>query len=242
MNTPSADTSSYAIELDEQQSQQLLQEATRRGVEISVLPHTRADGLPALADIAGSTDEGLLIRPRDTTLGDPMSLISVYCEATMRLDDARFLFQTSVIDARQDDGEVRLEITKPSHVHVIQRRRFRRRGLRHDTRVSISPVGWADRPALRAALLNISTGGLACRIDRTDADACPADRPVILEFTVADCAETFCLPAHVCGRTPGAEEGQIILSVEFAYDAETEPQCERLSAALYHNVAALTGG
>jgi len=242
MNTPPTDSSSYAIELDEQQSQQLLQYATRSGVEISVLPHTRVDGLPVMADIVGSTDEGVLIKPRDTTLGDPISLISVYCEATLCLDGARFLFSTNVIDAHQDGDDIGLEIAKPTHLHVLQRRRHHRRDLRSDTPVRITPDGCENRPALEAALLNISTGGLACRIDQTGADTCRIEHPVTLEFGVADCDEVFRMPAQVCGKTPGAEKGQIILSVEFASGAETEIQRERLSAALYHNLVALTGG
>ena len=59
---------------------------------------------------------------------------------------------------------------------------------------------------------------------------------------VADCPDTFHLPGQIRGKTPGGSTGQIIISVEFASDPETETQRERLADVLYGSLAALTGG
>ena len=242
MNTPLADTSAYAIELDERQSRRLLEHATRAGAGISVLPHTRVDGLPMAGAIVGSTGEGLLLIARDAALHDPASLVSVYCEVTISLDGARFLFSANVIDARLDGDDIRIEIARPTCLHVIQRRRYQRRRLQSQTPVRITPVGRENQPALEATLLNVSTGGLACRVDQACADLCGIEHQVNLEFNIADCEETFRMPAHSRSKTPGASPGQVILSLEFAPGAETEAQHERLADALYANLAALTAG
>ena len=141
MSTPPADTSAYAIELDEHQSGRLLEHATRTGADISVVPHTRADGLPIAGAITGSTGDGLLLSTRSAALSDPASLVSVYCEATVSLDGARFLFSTNILDACRDGDDLRIEIARPAHLHVIQRRRYQRRRLRGRTRVWITPEG-----------------------------------------------------------------------------------------------------
>ncbi len=253
MNSPLTTTPAYAIELDKQRSQQLLERAIDDSAEVSVLPHTRVDGLPVHAVITGCTDEGLLIRPQDPALSPQpsalstqhsalVSLVSVYCEATIHLEGARLLFSTNIIDVCEEGDGVRLEIAKPTHLHVVQRRRYQRRDLHGRTPVRITPTGCEDRPALEATLLNISTGGLACRTDRTSAEMCGADSPVKVEFTVADCAEVFHMPAQIRGKTPGASGGQIIISLEFASGTETEAQREKLADALYSNLVALTGG
>ena len=242
MSTPPADTSAYAIELDEHQSGRLLEHATRTGADISVVPHTRADGLPIAGAITGSTGDGLLLSTRSAALSDPASLVSVYCEATVSLDGARFLFSTNILDACRDGDDLRIEIARPAHLHVIQRRRYQRRRLRGRTRVWITPGGCEDQRALEATLLNISTGGLACRMDQAGADLCAIEHPVHLEFTIADCEETFHMPAHGRSKTPGASPGQVIFSLEFARGAETETQRERLADALYANLVALTAG
>lgn len=241
MSTPPTDSSAYAIELDGLQSQRLLEHATQSGAEISILPHTRSDGLPVLAAIVGSTEEGLLLKAKDNSPADSMSLISVYCEATVVLSQARFLFSTNIIDVVQEGDDLQLEIVKPSHLHVLQRRRYKRRNLRGKTPVRIMPVDRADQPVFEAAMLNVSTGGLACRIDQTDADHCALEHRVQLEFALVDCEETFHLPARVRGKTPGASPGQIILAVEFESGIETESEREKLAEALYSNLTALTG-
>lgn len=242
MSSPPTNTSAYAIELDEQRSQQLMEHAIHDGAEISVLPHTRVDGLPVHAVITGCSDEGLLIRPQDVAAADPVSLVSVYCEATIHLEGARFLFSTNIIDVYEEGDDVRLEIAKPAHLHVLQRRRYQRRDLHSKTPVRITPTGCEDRPALEATLLNISTGGLACRTDQSSAEMCGTECPVNVEFTVADCAETFHMPAQIRSKIPGASTGQVILSLEFASGTETEAQREKLADALYSNLVGLTGG
>ncbi|MCK4660824.1 MAG: PilZ domain-containing protein [Phycisphaerae bacterium] len=241
MTTPPTEKSAYTIELDERRSQRFLEQATRAGAEMGILPYTRVDGLPITAAIVGRTAQGILLRPQHTVAAGAVSLLSVYCEATITLEKTRFLFSTHILDLFQEGDEFTIEIARPTRLYMSQRRRYQRRDLRADSTVRITPAGREDQPALEATLLNIGTGGLACRIDQSGADACPEELPLSLEFNIADSAETFRMPAHIRGKTPGAGKGQIILSLQFASDTDLHPQRQRLANALYNNLI-LTGG
>jgi c-di-GMP-binding flagellar brake protein YcgR len=242
MNASPDDPFPYTIELAERQSRQLLERAAGASAAISLLPHTRLDGLPLIGVLASYTDQDLVLRVRNTAMTEPVSLVSAYCETAMTLEDARYFFSTNILDAASDGDDLRLEVAWPVHLRVMQRRRYQRRNLRRGTAVWLTPMGREDRPPLKATLLNIGPGGVACRIDQTGAEACGMEQLVHLEFNVAACAETFRLPAYLRGQTPGASPGQVILSLEFASGAEIEIQRERLADALYEPLTALTGG
>jgi c-di-GMP-binding flagellar brake protein YcgR len=234
--------SAYAIELDPPHSGRLLAKATRANADVAVLPQNRMDGSPTIAGIERSTDEGLLIRPRGRPLEDPAALVSVYCEATIELDGMRLLFNTNVIDAFTDANGVALEIAKPVHLHVIQRRRFGRRDLRSRTAVRITPMNAEDRPPVEGSLLNISAGGMACRVDSATGADCSVGSCALVEFALAECHQPFHLPVQVRGHTPGASNQRVILSLEFVRSIETEADRARLAEALYFDAASLTAG
>ncbi|MFH0980428.1 MAG: PilZ domain-containing protein [Planctomycetota bacterium] len=241
INPLASDRSVYAIELDPWRSRWLLEYAARRSADLSILPQTRGEDPPIIAVIVDHTVDGLLIRPQGAEVVEPETLVSVYCEATLGLDGTRFLFSTYILDARHDE-DLCFEIAQPSHLYALQRRRYQRRNLRSKTPVWITPLASENRPALEATLLNISLGGLAARLDRAGADLCNTQRPVHLEFTLADSAETFRMPAHVRCKTPGASPGQVILALEFVSGPAVEAQREKLADALFRDLVVVTGG
>lgn len=236
---PPPDRSPYAIELNPRQSRRLVERAARAGAQVAVLPQTSVNDRPLDTRIVGHTPNTLILTPDDPIVGEPALLVSAYCDATMWIDAARFLFATHIIDALEHGPGVQIEIARPARLNVVQRRRYQRRSLQSNSAVSIQPTDRAGEPSVQATLLNVSTGGLACRIDRESSELFSRERPVRLQFSIANSEETFQVPARVRGKVPAADERQMILSFEFVPGAEQER--DRLSDALYCNLAALTG-
>jgi c-di-GMP-binding flagellar brake protein YcgR len=240
MSASSDQFSLCSIELHAEHSRRLLEQAVAAWVDVTLRPSTNFDGPPLAGVLSGTTADGLVIRIVHPIPAEPAALVSVYCEVAVELNGARFLFSSNVVDAYLDGNDVRVEIARPEHLRVIQRRRYQRRLLHDSAHVSITPQGGGSGP-IPATLLNISTGGLACRVNAADVALCAQAAVSDLAFTLADCDHHFCLPARVCGQTPGARADQAILSFEFLAAADGDPQRTVLADALYSQLAALTG-
>ncbi|MCP4591000.1 MAG: hypothetical protein GY842_09665 [bacterium] len=241
MITPPPNVCAYAVELDERQSRRLLEQAARTRATVSVALNIREDNSPLDGVLLSAGGRGLLVETLPDDRHDPTALVSRYCEITLHLDQAQYIFSTTVMDAHVEDQGTRLELVQPPHLWVIQRRKYQRRDLRDDTPVRITAAASSGSDAV-AALLNISTGGLACRVSRSDADLWAIGEQLDLEFSVADCPDTFCFPAYLHSKTAGATAGQTILSLEFAPGNALDAQREKLATALYRNIPALADG
>lgn len=238
MNAAPGETSAFAIDLDRRQSRRLIEHALRACAEVSLWPNAQPDDRPVTAPLAGHTSDGLILHPDRGADYKNMPMVSEYCEASFRLDDARFMFSTNVLDLARADDAWRLEIAKPTHLQVVQRRRYRRRGLRENTAVRITAAENGHREAAEAALLNIGIGGLACRTDQADADSFPIEAAIEVSFTLSESERPFELIGHVRGKTRGARPEHVILAVEFAAAHVPPDEIERLSHVLYGPVPA----
>lgn len=234
------ETSAFAIDMNRTQSHRIIEHALRVRAEVSVWPCTQADERPVAGPLAGRTDAGLVIQATHDSA--PLPLVSAYCEAGFRLDDARFMFSTHIIHVAQDENACRLEIALPDSIQVLQRRRYQRRELRGNATIKIAPPNGAARGAIAAALLNIGPGGLACRCDRASADRFGIDAPVRVSFALREGNMAFEFDAHIRGKTSGAEPEHLILAVAFAPNSEQREDIERLTEALYGPVTALARG
>jgi hypothetical protein len=111
-------------------------------------------------------------------------------------------------------------------IRARERRRLSRRRLMPSVAVTLRPAG--EDGAVSGVLLNISPGGVACRVRSADARAFRRERDCRVDFTLGRPPQSFRLPASVITTTPCAEEG-MILGLEFRPDGG-EPA--RLASAL----------
>ena len=239
MHDSPVETSAFAIDLDSPQSQRLIERALRRHAEIALWPNSRIDEPPLTGPLAGHTRDGLLVHPGTVEAPDRLPMISEYCEASFRLDDSQLMFTTNVLDLTLSHQDCSLEIARPEHLRLAQRRRFQRRALRGSTTVRVISAGKAGRTPIAGALLNIGTGGMACRIERSAGRGLRIDAKVRLSFTLPESDGPFALSGRIRGKTPGAKPEHVILAIEFAPGADEGDEIERLSEALYTPLPAL---
>ena len=84
----------------------------------------------------------------------------------------------------------------------------------------------------RAALLNVSLAGLACRLRAEDAAQLVIGQIVRAGFLIGSGPEPFSLDARVATMTPAGETGPSIAGVEFIDGAGLAEARVRLQAAL----------
>lgn len=241
---------SYAINLNERQSARTLEQAIRHEALVVLSPRIwpaeeaircclEASGPQAspgrrvysspLALVAGmgngqtppDAEVGPAARTADLAFVEKHSaLIGTYCDATMELGEARYLFSSDVVRVEPAGPiirGVRIYMTRPEVIQVAQRRRFRRIQLPQASQVEIrwknddgsggGGVGW---------LYNIGQDGLACRIDAALGDRLWIGQEIRINFALRPGElEHFILDAVVCNKTPAGTPDRAILGMQF---------------------------
>lgn len=222
----------YAYDISPRQSSRLVELAVRNSAMVKL--NLKTDPEIELTGIVFSAGpESLWIEPEQQgDLGD--QLITVCCDGELSLGETRYLFAGSILAISRDEQHYQLEITRPDALQVIQRRRFLRADLIESTTVDLlaidQPVDAED--ALTAGiLLNLSVGGIACRITTAVADQLTDGQRIGIRFELPGDPQPFYLPARVTNKTPAGSDGQMVLGLEFEITPKS-PQAQRLGKAL----------
>lgn len=242
MNATLAESSAFAIDIDRAHSQRVIEHALRAGLEVSIWPNVHGDERPLIGPLVGYTEPGLVMQAAGDVPKDRLPLVSEYCEAGFRIEDARFMFTTNVLEVARAPGGYRLEIARPESLQVLQRRRYQRRDLHENSTVSLSPLQGGSRDPVEAALLNIGPGGLACRSALNAADRFVVGAPVRVRFALPNHDGEFRLDGRVRSKTRAAQSDHLILSVEFSPAVTSHEHLERLAGVLYGPAPALARG
>lgn len=237
---PDYTESLYAIDLSERQTLRTLEQAIRHRAEVTLHPRTCAHDVSivcrlAPADVHALLEERkqLLLTPvnldvdespersrPDDPHDNPEDLIGVYADVSIRLGEHRYLFSSSITGIDRKVGEPAvwsIRVTRPEKLQVAQRRRFRRFQTVRSTRVQLAwtqddqgdgeGTGW---------LCNLSTDGLACRVDGSVSDRLWIGTPLKLQFSLAPSdARLFILDGVLCNKTPAGSTDKCILGVQF---------------------------
>lgn len=79
-----------------------------------------------------------------------------------------------------------------------------------------------------ASVYNISQDGMACRADVAASDVLLIGDTVDSSFDLPRCPRHFKLKAVVCNKTPAADEGKVILGLQFVRDQADREASESL--------------
>lgn len=224
----------FAFTLAPRQSVRILEQATRSAAVVTLTPR-RDTQRQLVGPIDRATPESLWIRLPDVDVEVGASLLSVYCDGTLELGDARYLFDTNILGASGADECTQLEIVRPDALRVIQRRRFWRAELRHSAPVRLigggeqgnADSGWS----CEAVLMNMSVEGLACRADQASADLVSVGEGLQVQFILAPHEEPFCFDGVVKSKIPAGTKGRTILGLQFMHN-DQDDQYKRLQGAL----------
>lgn len=249
----------YAIELSHRQSARTIEQAIRHQAPIIIEPRIwpaehrliaqlepptepgeaqnrelilSFDRPPSAPELDGAGDGPAIEAPASaTTLADLAPLIGSYCDAALHLGEQLYLFSTDVVAAEADEnGRLRMRITRPDILQVAQRRRFRRIELAHSAQVDLA---WAheDNPRMGgvAWLCNISGEGMACRTEERVADTLWIGEQVIAEFSlVPGSHERFRLEGLLVSKSPNKETGKVVLGIQFTSEGLQQGTAESL--------------
>lgn len=220
-------------ELDRKTTARILAGAVRAGASIELCVLGDPLQIACSAAVTGESGETLLLN----LLGSEAAVRAVrqadLLEATLAADGQWYSFETRRADGDQGEATSGLTVRKPTTMTVADRRRSPRRRLRGAAWVLLK-AGQGSHPWRgKAALLNLSMDGLACRVTKDDAEALHTDQSVQVTFDAADRSGPFELTARVTNVTEGAS-CRCVVGLEFVDD-------ERL-AACRARLRAVTGG
>jgi hypothetical protein len=195
--------------------------------------HLRAGGGDAeplaSGEVAGGDDTRLLVRikhgyPAPQPLADGMPL-----QVSLEVGDDRYVFQTRCLTAPTAAAPRMIGLAVPASVSREDRRRSPRRRLAGATEVVLHANKVQAQWRCRAALLNLSADGLACRVNDADAATLDVGQTVCVIFRPAGAASGFDLEARVSNVTEAGTPGRRIVGLEFLH--ETTPPGSRARLA-----------
>ncbi len=127
---------------------------------------------------------------------------------------------------------------KPTSIVSAERRRGPRRRFRQPTGVLLRGTGVDDGWSCQATLLNLSIGGLACRVPDSDSERAGPLRigqTVRAVFRPSASTPTFDLNGRIVNITQGGTPNLLVLGLEFVADRSLEASRAGLHDVLYMN-------
>ncbi len=231
-------------QLDPGETARVLAKALQVCAEIEL--HVRSEGVDyeSPATLIGEDGSYLLLnRETQWRTGEgesaqrpfPNSDARCAVHVVMEVGDTRYAFDTRFPDtAAQSDPRV-IQVFKPDTLWLADRRRSPRRRLQRPTEVVLRATGAEVRWRCKAAMLNLSADGIACRIPAADAASLGVGQTLLAAFRVDDSSPDFILQARITNLTEGGTVDQMVIGLEFIADASLMANQIRLRKALEQN-------
>ncbi len=241
----------FAVTIPEKQTRELLRQAVRAHAQVLIEPTGEPDR--ALRGFLTSGDhEVLLIELSVRDAEGVEEMLGRCCDVQVFLGD-QYLFHTRIVRGPHWHNGSQIALQTPQTLHACQRRRFWRAALASSSTVELTwsaegsggkqgqPDATQGRPGrrtARAALLNLSCAGLACKIEAEPAGSLKKGTSLAVTFVLPDSPQPFQFDAEVCNVTP-ATDGRFLVGVQFrvsAGSAESTRMRRRLQEFLYRPV------
>lgn len=206
---------SFAIELNQRQSNRTLEQARRRQTEIMLETRAGTEDQPIVGELQYTETDELSLKVRSNPGIVPESLIGVYVEGHFQLGEFRYLFSTHIVDTRTEDGWGHLILARPEAVMALQRRRFWRTRFANSSDVKVVHHPDGRDEMMFGDLCNISPDGLAMRVLADEADALLIGDTIQTYFELPGLDHSFSFDAVICNKTPGGSKDVLVLGLQF---------------------------
>jgi hypothetical protein len=217
------------ITLNADESQRSLESAIRTQAQVvlesSVIPHATINGCLISGD-----ERALLMEITGRPARDPSALVNAIAHVQL-YSDRRYGFSTTVTAVPQWGQTRALALDRPAVMTVIDRRRFVRARLAPSSHLKLEWRHATVDHRCIATLLNISTDGIACRVEGPAAPPIEVGDTMRTWFTMPGQDLAFDLSAAVSNVTP-ASGGSTILGLQFDRSTKTCSQIDRLRESL----------
>ncbi len=152
--------------------------------------------------------------------------------ARLQIADWRYCFETQYFDTGPSQGTRRYRILRPEKVIAADRRRSRRRKFSEPSEILVHAIGGAESRACKADMLNLSSDGVAFRVQTEDVHLTRSNCALRVEFRVGRPPLDFNFAGRVVTKTQAGTPGHTVIGLEFTFDAGAEGERVRLLTAL----------
>ena len=201
-----------AHQLDDAAGAEMLRRAVASRCSI-VLEFATAPGRTVSGTLVSCDDASMLVEVSGRPALEWDKLVGVACEARI-YDDQRYSATTRVLALPAWGNTLAIALAHPASLRVLDRRRFHRAKLAPSSEVDIEwkVDGVARRQTVK--LLNVSTDGMACRIDQSAAAGLTKRQRLRVGFAIPGAEQRVQLEARITNLTP-ASAGSFIVGLQF---------------------------
>ena len=211
-------------DLDPTASAAVFEQAAELGTTVRIFADTDLSVVLVEGALTDVTDQHLhVLVTRKNTSSLAVNVLATL-QAEFTLGKVTYMFDVLALDEYPDSDVQSLQIPKPATIAVTERRRTRRRQFREAADLILKPIGCDSAAPIRAALLNVSTDGLACRVPESALESIPWDGPLAITFALSANSHTFELTGHTISRTEAGTPGHWVVGLEFEKGRQTEQQ------------------
>ena len=211
-------------DLDSTASTAVIEQAAELGTTIRIFADDDLSVVLLEGTLTHVTDQHLRVLVTHKNTSSLAVNVLAALQAEFTLEKVTYVFDVLAMDEFSDCEEQSVQIPKPATVAVTERRRTRRRQFHDATDLTLKPIGCHSAAPIRAALLNVSTDGLACRVPESALESIPWEEPLAISFALSANSHTFELTGHTVSRTEAGTAGHWVVGLEFEKGRQTEQQ------------------
>ncbi len=205
----------FAIELSNNQSRRILERACRAHQQLGLLPKSWSGSNPIRCQLVGSDDNALELQVPHLGRADFTSLLNTYCQIDLELNDGQYFFDSHILAARQREDAVCISLAWPESILVKQRRRSSRTALAKSSTVQLSCRQGDRIETFQGQLYNLSEGGLAFKLPRSDAQQIEIGQTCCACFEVPEQDHCYKFQGAICRTGPSSEKDAVIMGMQF---------------------------
>lgn len=226
-------------ELDSTASAAVIEQAVELRTTVRIFADSDLSVVLMEGALTNVTDEHLWVSvTRKNTSSQAVNVLAML-QAEFTLGKVSFVFDVTGLDEVPDCDDQSVQIPKPATVAVTERRRSRRRRLHDATDLMLTPIGCGSCEPIRAALLNVSPDGLACRVPETAFESIASDGLITASFALSARGPLIELIGRTVSRTEAGTSGHLVIGLEFEKARQTK-QRSLLRQALQDSVESIS--
>ncbi|MBI3834752.1 MAG: PilZ domain-containing protein [Planctomycetes bacterium] len=186
----------------------------------------------ARATLIGADASALHLELLHAETGFPLDRPDGLMHVLLNDGAAQYEFETRIVRVTPSPHHEVIHLRKPATISVHERRRSRRRLLRATTTVELRHSGLGESIRMNGTLLNLSVGGVACRLSNSESTSLHVHELVHLKFSIGNPPTEIQRTARVVSLSQGSSAGQTIVGLEFHGDVSNEMNDQRLRKLL----------
>lgn len=202
-------------DLDPTASAAVFEQAAELGTAVRVFADTDLSVVLLEGELNKVTDQILWVLATHKNSSSLALNVLATLQAEFTLGKVTYLFDVLGLDESTDPDDQTVQIPKPATIAVTERRRTRRRQFHNATDLTLKQIGCDSTAPIRAALLNVSCDGLACRVPESALDSIPPEKPIEVSFALSASGRTFELTGHAVSRSEAGTPGLWVIGFEF---------------------------